>query len=282
MYGSFFIQQYLENGFDKKEAQSEIDFVLDILFDYKAKDFILGKKLSDKEFLHLKKIISERIKTKRPIQQITGNSFFLGRKFYVNEHTLIPRPETEILVTEVLKLSKKITRPLILDIGTGTGCIPITLALENPQIIAHSVDISKEAIEVAQKNSALHKTGNRIKIFNSNLFQNVTEKYNIIVSNPPYIPVKEKPFLQSEVRDFDPAIALFTNDDKGIEFYEKIIDSADDFLLQDGSLCFEIGINQSKDIKEMLNKKGYINIKTIKDLNNTDRIVIAQKQHACI
>lgn len=277
MYNSSFIQQYLDNGFDIYEAKSEIAFAIDILFGYTPKDFIMGKELSEKENGKLNKIITERTKTKRPIQQIIGSAFFYGRKFYVNKYTLIPRPETEILVSEVIKLSKQIKFPTVLDIGTGTGCIPITLCLENPQIKAHSVDISSEALSVANKNINLHNINSRVTSFQSDLFENITEKYNIIVSNPPYIPKRDKPSLQIEVRDYEPELALFTNDDKGIEFYEKIISSTKEFLEKDGFLCFEIGINQSILITDLLEHNEFNNIKIIKDLNEIDRVIIAQK-----
>ena len=277
MYNSSLIQQYLDNNFDIYEAKNEIAFALDILFGYTPKDFIMGKKLSKKEEKALNKIINERTKTKRPIQQIIGSAFFYGRKFYVNKYTLIPRPETEILVSEVIKLSKQIKFPKVLDIGTGTGCIPIILCLENPTIKAHSVDISPEALSVANKNIFLHNINNRVTIFQSDLFEKINEKYNIIVSNPPYIPKKDKASLQIEVRDYDPELALFTNDDKGIEFYEKIISSAEKFLEKDGFLCFEIGIYQSPIISILLKSNGYNNIKVIKDLNKIDRVIIAQK-----
>lgn len=277
---SFFIKQYTDNGFDLSEAQNEINFVLDIVFGYSAKDFIMGKKLSDEENFRLNEIIKMRIKTRRPIQQITGSAFFYGRKFYVNEHTLIPRPETEILVSEVLKKisafkrNKKIS---VLDIGTGTGCIPITLAIENSEIALHSVDISREALKIAQENAVLHGVQNRIKFIWSDLFSNLSEKYDIIVSNPPYIPISEKEFLQEEVKNYDPAIALFANDKNGIEFYEKIINSAANYLLENGQLCFEIGIKQSELVKNLLIKHKYKNIEIIKDLDNIDRVILAEK-----
>lgn len=275
MYGSFFINEYLNNGFDKEEAKSEIALAVDILFGYSAKDFILGKELSLQEQDKLKQIVLERVTTHRPIQQILGCSYFFGRKFLVNEYTLIPRPETEILVDEVLKCLKNISETKILDIGTGTGCIPISLALENKNIIAHSVDISDEAIETAKQNAQLHKVSDRVKFFKSDLFENVADKYDVIVSNPPYIPLKDKAKLQIEVRDFDPQTALFTKDDEGIELYEKIIKSAHKYLTDKGRIFFELGHGQSKLVKIIFEENGYKNIKIIKDLNNIERIITA-------
>ena len=277
MSGSFFIQQYLEKGFDIYEAKSEIYFAIDTLFGYREKDFILGKKLSEEQINKLQKIVNERLDTRRPIQQIIGSAYFYGRKFIVNEHTLIPRPETEILIKEVLELAKTNKIMKILDIGTGSGCIPITLALENDKITAHSVDISENALKIAKQNANFYKVINRIKFFKSNIFENINDKYNIIVSNPPYIPICDKEGLQSEVRDFEPSIALFANDKNGIEFYEKIINSANEFLLPNGYICFELGENQDEIVKKLFKNANYNNIKSIKDLNQKDRIIIGKK-----
>ena len=275
MYGSFFIQQYLDKGFELYEAQSEIDFAVDILFGYNAKDFILGKELTGEEKEKLQSVVSERVNTHRPLQQILGFAYVFGRKFIVNENTLIPRPETEILVDEVIKYVKNIPNPQILDIGTGTGCIPVTLTLENKNIIADSVDISTKAIETALKNSEYYKVSDRVNIFNSDIFENVQKKYDVIVSNPPYIPLSEKPNLQIEVRDFDPYNALFTSDKDGIEFYEKIIASANKYLKETGRIYFELGKGQFELVKNIFEKYGYKNITSIKDLNNIDRIIMA-------
>ena len=277
MYGSFFIQQYLNNGYELEEATGEVNFAIDILFGYSEKDFILGKTLNENEISKLQDVVTERLNTHRPLQQILGKAYFFGRKFFVNEYTLIPRPETEILVDEILKLKQLPAHIKVLDIGAGSGCIPVTLAIENPNIIAHSVDISTEAIKIAQKNADFYKVSDKISFFESDLFENVEEKYNIIVSNPPYIPLKDKPDLQIEVRDFDPAEALFTKDEDGIEFYEKIISQAHNYLLENGWLCFELGQEQSQLVQNILRRNNYRNIKVVKDLSNIERILIAQK-----
>ena len=223
MYRKIFIDKYLKNGFSFDEAKVEVDFALEVLFNYTYKDFMLGKTIEKWQLAKYDKVLNERLSTHRPLQQIIGQAFFYGRKFFVNEYTLIPRPETELLVAETLKIAQEFDNPKILDIGTGTGCIPITLVLENGSISADSVDISLEAIETAEKNALLHNIYEKVKFTQSNIFENVTDKYNIIVSNPPYIPLKDKESLQIEVRDYDPPSALFTSDEHGVEFYKKII-----------------------------------------------------------
>ncbi len=277
MYRKPFIEIYTQNGFDFNEAKSEVDFAMDILFNYTYKDFMLSKEPEDWQKEKLIKIIKERVKTRRPIQQLTGQAYFYGRKFFVNEYTLIPRPETELVIKNLLDIPQNSENTKILDIGSGTGCISITLALENKNTIVDSVDISPEAIEIAKKNAIYHDVFDRINFYQSDLFENVKGKYNIIVSNPPYIPLKDKVTLQEEVRNYDPALALFTQDDKGLEFYEKIISQASDYLLNNGYIVFETGINQSESIKEIFEKNGYIIIKIEKDYNSIPRVIIAQK-----
>lgn len=277
MYRKIFIEKYLENNFSESEAKSEIDFVLDILFSYSIKNFYLGEMLNNEQIQQVLNIIEERVVTRKPIQKILNTAFFYGRKFYVNEDTLVPRPETEIAVSKTLELVNNFKTPKILDIGTGSGCIPITIALENKSCIVHSVDISKEAIIAARKNLETYNLQEKIKIFESDLFSNVNEKYDIIISNPPYIPIKEKENLQYEVKYFDPALALFAYDDEGVEFYKKIIVNSLEYLNSNGYLIFEIGINQHQKVSDLLSKNGFKNIEVIKDYNKIERVVIANK-----
>lgn len=276
MYRKSFIDLYLTNNFDLNEAKSEIDFILDVLFNYGYKDFILGKALEKWQTDKVYKVIEKRVKSRKPIQQILGQAYFYKRKFFVNESVLIPRPETELLVSKVLELCENFENPKILDIGTGSGCIPISLILEKSNIYIDSVDISYEAIEIAKKNALFHNVLNGVKFFKSDIFSNVKNKYNIIVSNPPYIPYKDKETLQVEVKNFEPSLALFTKDDLGMEYYEKIIEDAYNYLLPDGYIIFECGINQSSIIKKYLESNKYKEINIIKDFNLNDRIVLAK------
>lgn len=279
MYRKIFIDKYLTQGIDFDEAKSEVDFALDVLFRYTYKDFMLGKVLENWQVAKLHKVFDERVSTHRPIQQIVGQAFFYGRKYFVNEDTLIPRPETELLVSEVLNVAKMIESPKVLDIGSGTGCIPISLVLENPAIIAHSVDISRGAIEMAEKNALLHNIYDKVKFIQSDLFEKIEEKYNIIVSNPPYIPLKDKETLQVEVRDFDPPSALFTTDEHGVEFYKKIIERAKNYLLPEGYLLFELGVNQYLIVEKLLKENGFCDIKVVQDYNSIERIIIAKNKY---
>lgn len=277
MYRKIFIDKYLKNKFDFEEAVSEVDFALETLFNFTYKDFMLGKKLEKWQLAKITSVIDERVSTRRPIQQIIGQANFCLFHFFVNASTLIPRPETEILVEEALKIAKENNLTKVLDIGTGSGCIPISMVLKDKNITAHAVDISKDALETAKRNALLHNVYEKIKFYQSDVFDEVEEKFDIIISNPPYIPLKDKDTLQIEVKDYDPPSALFTNDDDGIEFYEEIISNAKAFLLPNGYLIFELGKGQHEKVSALLKMYGFRGIKIIKDLNSIERVIISQK-----
>lgn len=277
MYRKIFIDKYLTNNFDFNEAVSEVDFAFETLFNFTYKDFMLGKQLASWQLARITSVIDERVSTHRPIQQIIGQANFYSHHFFVNESTLIPRPETEILVEEALKIIEKNNLTKILDIGTGSGCIPISIVLNNKNVTAHAVDISKQALNTAERNALLHNVYDRINFYYSDVLENVKEKFDIIISNPPYIPLKVKETLQIEVKDFDPPSALFTNDEDGIEFYEEIISNAEDFLLPNGYLIFELGKGQHEKVSTLLREYGFRGIYVIKDLNSIERVIISQK-----
>ena len=151
------------------------------------------------------------------------------------------------------------------------------MVLENGSISADSIDISLEAIETAEKNALLHNIYEKVKFTQSNIFENVTDKYNIIVSNPPYIPLKDKESLQIEVRDYDPPSALFTSDEHGVEFYKKIVQSAKEYLLAGGFLLFELGVNQYLIVEKLLKDNDFKDIKVVQDYNSIERIIVAKR-----
>lgn len=276
MYRKPYINIYLEHNFDFDEAKAEVDFAFDMLFNYTYKDYMLGKQLKDWQLTKLLSVIKERVSTRKPIQQIIGQAYFYSKKFFVDENTLIPRPETEMIVAESLKILENIKNPTLLDIGTGSGCIPIAIALNCPPVKIEAVDISPKALEIAQRNAIFHNVQNQIKFYQSDLFENVQNQFNIIVSNPPYIPLKDKDSLEIEVKNFDPYNALFTSDVDGTEFYEKITKNAKKYLQKDGFLLFEIGINQSQKVCDILETYNFKVLKVLKDLNSIDRMIIAQ------
>ncbi len=261
-----------ESGIEKSEAQAEIDFILKYVLNIKFEDIILGKKNDDNLFEKAFEIVKKRATTKQPLMQILGFTIFMDNKFLVSKDTLIPRVETELLIKTCQHLVNKNSK--VLDIGCGTGIISIMLnKLTNCNV--DSCDISSEALKIAKANSQNLNTN--VKFFKSDLFENVQDKYDLIVSNPPYIPIKEMEKLQKEVKDFEPHQALFANDEQGIDFYKKIIQNSQKFLHKSGFLAFEIGINQSILVEDLFLSNNFQNVKIYKDLNNIERVITAQK-----
>lgn len=211
-----------------------------------------------------------------PLQHITHQQEFMKLMFYVDENVLIPRPDTEILVEEVIKIAKSINAKKILDLCTGSGAIAVSLAkyIEGSQITA--TDISRKALSIAKLNATNNDVEDRITFVSSDLFQNISEeKYDIIVSNPPYIKRKVIKTLDEEVKR-EPIIALDGGND-GLDFYKKIIGNAYQHLKYKGYLCLEIGYDQKDEVIDLISKEEkYINTYSKKDLFDNDRIVITK------
>ncbi len=224
--------------------------------------------------------ITERLINQEPIQYITGIAPFYGYFFLVNPSVLIPRPETEELVYLIHDYIKKnkLDAPRILDIGSGSGCIPITLNLLNTDSEVVSVDISEEAIEVAKSNNS--KLGSKVifekvDILDENQWNKLLGQFDIIVSNPPYIPNQEKSLMSSNVLDHEPHLALFVEDDNSLIFYEKIHDFVARFLKKDGVIfleCNEYNAQEVKSIYESLYVTEIVN-----DMQGKERMVVARK-----
>lgn len=220
--------------------------------------------------------IKELIKGK-PLQYITNKQEFMGLDFYVDENVLIPQPDTEILVEKAIEIAETTQKNKILDMCTGSGCIAISLAkkINNAQIIA--VDISNNALNVANKNAINNNVENKIKFINSDMFNNIEEKFDIIVSNPPYIETETINKLEIEVQN-EPHLALDGGID-GLKFYKIIANNAFKYLNENGYLLLEIGYNQQNSVTQLLQDIGkYKNIETVKDLGGNYRVVIARKE----
>lgn len=214
----------------------------------------------------------EELKNGKPIQYITCNQEFMGLNFYVNENVLIPQPDTEILVEEVLQILKQNVSKSALDICTGSGAIAISIAkmLGNIDVVAS--DISDKALEIAKKNSENNNTN--IKFVLSNMFENINEKFDAIVSNPPYIEEKVIPTLPKEVKN-EPYIALAGGED-GLKFYRIIAKEGKNFLNENGYIAVEIGYNQKEKVIDIFENEGYKEVYSKKDLGGNDRIVVAR------
>ena len=211
-----------------------------------------------------------------PLQYITGRQEFMKLNFLVTKDVLIPRADTEILVEEVIKLAEGINNPTILDLCTGSGAIAISLAKYVKNVHICAVDISPKALQIAKKNAELNGVKNNIEFIESNLFEKLKDKkFDIIVSNPPYIETETIKTLSKDVQR-EPKLALDGGKD-GLDFYRKISDSGYKFLNRQGFLCLEIGYNQRIAVKQILeSKKRYVNIRCLRDLCENDRVIISQ------
>ncbi len=268
------IKIYKDNGFSFDEACAEIDFAIEILCGLTPKDLILGIMPSPKDLLKLESIVNIRVKTGAPIAQILGCTYFMGQKFEVTKDTLIPRPETELLVKKAIELIKLNNYKNILDIGTGSGCIACMIAkMTDAQVLG--VDISNEALKICLNNAMHLDLMNKAIFRKSDLFSKIRkeEKFDIIISNPPYIPPQEREKLQTEVKDFEPAISLFTTDSKGLDFYQKISAQAGKYLNKNGYLLFEVGANQAREVIEILKNNDFKRIECLKDVSGILRVV---------
>lgn len=203
-----------------------------------------------------------------PVQQLTHQAFFMGYEFYVNENVLIPRQDTETLVEEALKVVKPGMK--VLDMCTGSGCIIVSIVHNVPEVEGTATDISKQALLVAKENAKLNQVS--VTFERSDLFDNVTGTYDVIVSNPPYIRTGEVVKLMPEVQEFEPMEALDGKED-GLYFYRKIIKECKAYLKPGGHILFEIGYDQGEAVSGLLKEAGFKNVTVIKDLAHNDRVV---------
>mgnify|MGYP005779652267 CR=1 FL=1 len=266
-----------DSGIEPNEAAVEVKLLLEHFANYGYKDIILGKKLTAENIELIKEKAELRAKTRRPVQHIIGFADFMGQKFIVNENVLIPRDETEILVRKAVELINDNNLKTALDVGTGSGIIAcMTAMLTDCQIIG--LDVSSDALNTALDNASKLNLFNKAIFRKSDVFSNVKpgETFDIIISNPPYIPPSQRTGIQREV-EFDPQIALFTNDEKGLEFYEKITQSAPAILNAGGWLLFELGIGQAQEVKELM-QKDFEEIEIIKDLAGIERVISGKKR----
>ena len=257
-----------------KDITNEQKLALEQVLNLSRPELIINKdrELTKKEYKKYQKI-NKKLKKGLPIQYIIKKSNFYGNDFYINKNVLIPRPETEVLVQETNKLIQehfKNENIDILDIGTGSGVIAITLKKLNKNYNITATDISKKALKVAKKNSKVHRT--QIKFIKTNLYQGINKKYDVIVSNPPYIDINSKE-IEPKVKENEPHIALFA-DKEGLYYYEQILKDIKNIIKENHIIAFEIGENQGEKIKKIIKKylpRDEIMIK--KDYNGYDRYI---------
>ena len=265
------IKQLNSNNVEEpnNKAKRLLAFVLNV-----PKEFLIindNKELNKKQEVKYKKCIERLIKGE-PIQYIIGKQEFMGINLIVTNDVLIPQPDTEILVEETIKVAKQYDKPKILDLCTGSGAIAIAIKKYIPEAEIVASDLSSKALRIANNNDRTKK----IRFILSDLFENINEKFDIIVSNPPYIKTEEIKTLSKEVQN-EPLMALDGGQD-GLYFYEKIIKQANSYLNQNGYLCLEIGENQKNEIIKKIQYNGkYTNIQTYKDLGGNDRVITCKK-----
>ena len=235
----------------------------------------LNKEINLKKFKNFENLLTRRLKSE-PIAYIFKKKEFWKNSFFVNKDVLIPRPETEIIVEEVLKLTHHNSSKNFLDVGTGSGCIILSILKERPKSYGTALDISKKALTIAAINAKMHHLRNKIKFINNDIDKFIDNKYDFIISNPPYINNFNLKRLEDDIRRFEPIVALKAGTD-GLKIINKLISKSKKLLKNNGKLIFEIGDNQESFVKKILMKnKFYIN-KVCKDLQSIPRVIISTK-----
>ena len=212
----------------------------------------------------------------KPIAHIVNYKFFWKNKFFVDKNVLIPRPDTEIVIEKILEILPISSNKNILDIGTGSGCIAISLIKERPNCRITAIDKSKKAVKVAKKNAEMLLVGKKVKFLNIDVDKYFSNKYDLIISNPPYIKDSELLSLEKDVKLNEPKLAL-SGGSSGLEVFFKIINKCKTLLKNNGMLFLEIGHKQGKELKKYLNSNGFNQTKIFKDLSNKDRCLVSTK-----
>ena len=277
-------QNALSSYYDEKEVESFFYIILDSFHQLKRLDLALNPdlKMDGLQLSRWENVVIE-LQKQKPIQYILGETEFYGLPFLVNENTLIPRPETEELVELIIAESRKSTRgeaelnevkvESILDIGTGSGCITISLAKNLPNAKVFAIDVSEKALEIAQKNADLNKVD--VHFIQKNILEitDLEQQFDVIVSNPPYVRMLEKTEIKTNVLNYEPHLALFVDDNDALLFYRKIAQLARKNLKPNGKLYFEINQYLGKETVELLENLGFKNVNLIKDIYGNDRMI---------
>jgi release factor glutamine methyltransferase len=263
--------------FDEKEIESFFYIVLEAFHQMKRIDLALNPsfEIDAMQLLQWETVLSQ-LKQQKPIQYILGETAFFGLTFFVNENTLIPRPETEELVDWIIEEHSKIQRfenLKILDIGTGTGCIAISLAKNIPNSTVYAIDVSEKALATAQKNAEYNEV--KINFIHENILEttDLNQMFDIIVSNPPYVRMLEKNEINKNVLDYEPHLALFVDDHDALIFYKKIAELSSKRLRKGGKLYFEINQYLGNEMIKLLESYDFKNIELRKDVYGNDRMI---------
>ena len=244
----------------------------------KKREYIIlnnDKIIKEQNLKYFKKLVNERA-TKKPIAYLLKKKSFWNSEFYVNKNTLIPRPDTEIILEQVLKFTKNKNYLNILDIGVGSGCILLSILKERKNFYGTGIDISRNSLEICKMNAKKLLLDRRVKFFKSDVDKFAIGKYDLIVSNPPYIKTSDLKYLESDVIKFEPKLALDGGLD-GLSVIRKVIKKSSELLKKNGKFILEIGFDQKNKVIKLLNNKGFYINSTVKDLANNDRCIISTK-----
>lgn len=268
-----------KKGIESARTNAEL-LLADILNCTRLKLYLsFDRPLTDDEKNRYREVIQRRSKFE-PLQYITGKVDFYGLEFIVKPDVLIPRPETEFLIESAISKFEKNAFLKILDIGCGSGIIPVTIAKNFPNASVTSVDINANALDCARENAHRHEVSEKISFEMLDILSEDADvkltRYDLIISNPPYVPEEEFNTLQKEIVDYEPKNAV-TDFGDGLTFYKRIISLANEKLIKDGWLLFEIGKGQSDDIKKIFNENPFCEVDVIKDLQKIDRVIYGRK-----
>ena len=261
-----------------KTAKLDTEILLAKVLGSKREDIILNtqKNLDDGHLDHFKKLIKERA-SRKPIAYLLNKKFFWNYEFYINENALIPRPDTEVIINEILRLAKYKNKINILDIGVGSGCILLTILKERKNFYGTGVDISKKSLDISKINAKNLNVENRVKFYKSDIDKFNKGKYDLVVSNPPYIKSCDLKYLERDVINFEPKLALDGGSD-GLLRIRKVINKTSELIKKNGKFYLEIGFDQKNEAIKLLNKKGFYINSTLKDLAKNDRCIVSTKK----
>jgi len=277
------IESILNEGIStlKKSKISNPQLDSEILLSDSIKRNIKHIILNPKEILNLEqtekfKNLIERRKKGEPVAYLINKKEFWNSEFFVNKDVLIPRPDTELIIEQVIKRYSKNSQLQVLDIGTGSGCILLSILKERPNFYGTGIDISKKSINVSKLNAKQLNLTNRVKFFHSSIDNFKIGKYDLIVSNPPYIELFNLKYLEKDVINFEPKLALSGGFD-GFSKIRKVINKANTMIKKNGKFILEIGFDQKNKVKKMLKNEGFYVNESIRDYGNNDRCIISTK-----
>ena len=236
----------------------------------------LDREIKEGDYLYFQKLINERSKGK-PIAYLTGKKFFWKYEFDIDENVLIPRPDTELIIEQVLSIYKNKNKINFLEVGIGSGCILLSILKERKDFSATGIDISDHALKLCKINAYKLGIKNRVKLFKSDIDNFTKDKYDLIISNPPYIKKLDLKYLEKDIISFEPKLALDGGLD-GISEIRKVINKSSELIKKKGKLILEIAFDQKEEVKKILTKKGFYIDTVVKDLAKNDRCIVSTKK----